>query len=125
MRTPHNSIYDTLQKEYFKKRDEKTLTKMYKIAKEVSYNYLKRYCYNKGIILSNIKEMAHDSALYTIDQYLRKPGFRIRKISAYVHFGVMKTLFRDKDAEQREVSYEGIIESGWDKRLSILNTVMD
>jgi hypothetical protein len=121
----HNEAYDALQKEYLKNRDGKTLGKMYRIAEEASYNYLRKYCRKKGIWLLNIKEMSHDASVYIIDQYLRKTDFRILKLSAYIHFGVRKTLFNDKDAEMREISYENIISNGWDKRISILNVETD
>jgi hypothetical protein len=121
----HNARYNDLQNEYLKKRDSRILTKMYETAKEVSYNYLRKYCQRKGIRLRNLAELSHDSAMFVIDQYLRKPDFKILRISAYIHFGVIKTLFRNKDTETSEVSYEGIIETGWDKRLSLLNRVME
>jgi hypothetical protein len=125
MRTSHNALYDALQEEYFRERDAAVLTKMYEVAKKVSRNYLNNYCRKKGIHLGNLDEMSHDSAIFVIDQYLRKPDFKITKISAYVHFGVIKTLFCNKDNERKEVSYETIVEGGWDKRLSILDKVMD
>jgi hypothetical protein len=125
MRVSHNARYNALQNEYFKKRDSRILTRMYEIAKEVSYHYLRKYCQRKGIRLRNLTELSHDSAMFVIDQYLRKPDFRILRISAYIHFGVIKTLFRDKAVETQEVSYEGIIETGWDKRLSLLNRIVE
>jgi hypothetical protein len=42
-----------------------------------------------------------------------------------VYYGVLNTLFGKKGIETSEVSYEGIIEGGWDKRLSILNEVTE
>jgi hypothetical protein len=79
---------------------------MYDVAKEAAYNYLNKYCRKKGIRLRNLDEMAHDSAMFIIDQYLRKPGFKILRLSAYIYFAVIKTLFKNKGVETREVSYE-------------------
>jgi hypothetical protein len=109
MNTNHNEIYDNLQNEYLETRNNNTLGQMYKVAKEVAYNYLKKYCKKKGIRL-NIEELSHDSALFVIEQYLRKPNFCIGKISSYIYFGTIKVLFKSKDVEMREVSYEQLIE---------------
>jgi hypothetical protein len=105
-RISHNARYEALQKDYLKNRDNRTLEKMYAVAKEAGYNYLKKYCLKKGIRLQNLAEMSHDSAMFIIDQYLRKPDFKILRLSAYIYFGVIKTLFRNKGVETREVSYE-------------------
>jgi hypothetical protein len=89
---------------------------MYGIAKEAAYSYLNKYCIKKGIRLTNIKELSHDSSLYAIEQYLRKPDFKIIKISAYMYFGVLKSLFKNKDIEMREVSYEEHMENNDEKK---------
>jgi hypothetical protein len=106
MKPSHNGIYSALQEEYLTTRDRGILGEMYGVAREASKNYINKYCRKKGILLDRIDEMSHDSAVYVIDQYLRKPGFKVLRISAYIHFAVMKTLFRNKDTETREVSYE-------------------
>jgi hypothetical protein len=50
-----------------------------------------------------------------IEQYLRKLDFKVNKISAYIYFGVIKTLFKDKDMEIKEVSYEELNERKYKK----------
>jgi hypothetical protein len=105
----HNDSYNELQKEYLKERDNKILGKMYEIAKQVSFNYINKYCKKKGIIL-NIEELSHDSALFVIEQYLRKPEFKVKKISAYAYFGTIKSLFKNKKIEMTEISYEELCE---------------
>jgi hypothetical protein len=109
----HNEIYEKLQQKYLINRDKKTLGEMYLIAKEASRNYLLKYCRTRGIHL-NIDELSHDSSMFVIEQYLRKPDFKVGKISAYIHFGVKKVLFKDKDIEMRELSYEQYIEDKYD-----------
>jgi hypothetical protein len=108
----HNNVYSSLQEEYRKTGNGKMLERMYCIAKKTAGNYIKKYCKKKGIILNDIDEKAHDSAVYVIEQYLRKPGFKVSKISAYVHFGVIKSLFKNKDIEMKEVSYEQMTKKG-------------
>jgi hypothetical protein len=85
---------------------------MYTIAREAAHNYINSYCRKKGIQLHGREEKSHDSAMFVIEQHLKKPHFKIKRISAYIHFGVIKTLFRDKDLETRESSYDHLIDSG-------------
>jgi hypothetical protein len=108
LRIPHNEIYNDLQEKYLETRDKRLLEKMYGIAGEVSRNYLNKYCKKKGIRLNSIDDMAHDAALFVIEQYLRKPWFKVRKLSAYIYFGVMKVLYKDRKREMNEVSYEAM-----------------
>jgi hypothetical protein len=108
----HNEMYDVLQTEYLETRDSKTLGKMYKIAKNVAQNYIKKYCVSHGLRHLDIDEASHDASLFVIEQYLRKPEFNVKKISAYVYFGVKKALFKNKDVEMRETSYDEMIEKG-------------
>jgi hypothetical protein len=111
----HNDEYAKQQDLYFENRDnkilsDKALSKMYEIAKQCSYNYLKKYCNQRGLHHLDIDEKSHDAALFVIEQYLKKPEFKVNKISAYIHFGVCKVLFHNKDYEMREISYEEMIE---------------
>jgi hypothetical protein len=106
----HNEQYEALQTEYLKTRDNKVLGKMYLIAKEAAKNYISKYCRARGLKL-NIDELSHDSAIYIIEQYLRKPEFKIEKISSYIYFGTRKSLFRDKEQEQCEISWDELNEN--------------
>jgi hypothetical protein len=112
----HNEIYNELQNKYLETRDKITLGQMYCVAKEAAKNYLIKYCRQRGLRL-NLEELSHDSALFVIEQYLKKPAFKVGKISAYIYFGVKKTLFRNKDVEMREgVSYEELMERKENKK---------
>jgi hypothetical protein len=75
---------------------------MYRLCVEIASNYIKKYARKRGLNL-DIPELSHDSALYAIEQYLKKPGFRIKSISAYMYLGCIKNLFKNKDRDQREV----------------------
>jgi hypothetical protein len=110
----HNEQYEKLQQEYLKNRDNNILGEMYGIAKQAAFNYLRKYCQSHGLTHLEIEEKSHDASLYIIEQYLRKPEFRVTKLSAYIYFGVKKALFTNSDTEQREVSYEQYIESKYD-----------
>jgi hypothetical protein len=106
----HNELYEKLQTEYFETRDSKILGQMYSVAKDIAYNYIKKYCNQRGLHHLDIEEKSHDAALFVIEQYLRKPQFRVERISAYIYFGTRKALFKDKDRETLERSYEEIME---------------
>jgi hypothetical protein len=112
----HNEIYDELQIKYLQTRDNKILGKMYCVAKEAAYNYIKKYCKQRGLFNIDIDEKSHIASLFVIEQYLKKPEFRVDRISAYIHFGTRKALFKDKDIEQREKSYEEILEKKENKK---------
>lgn len=107
----HNSLFAELQEEYLRTRGHKCLDRMYRLCVDMATNYIRKYARDKGLPL-DIPELAHDSAVYVIEQYLKKPGFRIDRISAYMHFGCVKSLFRNKEREQREISYEEFILDG-------------
>jgi hypothetical protein len=113
---PHNEQYEALQTKYMKTKDNKILGDMYSIAKQCAFNYIRKYCQQKGLHHLDIEEKSHEAALFVIEQYLKKPEFKVEKISAYVYFGVRKTLFKNKDIEQMEVSYDEIMEKKENKK---------
>jgi uncharacterized protein (UPF0128 family) len=104
-----NEKYEKIQDEYLKNRDDKLLTELYYICVKLAKKYLNKYCRKKGITL-NIEEKSHDSAMFVIEQYLKKLDFKVNRISAYVYFGVIKNLYKDKHREMSEVSYEELVE---------------
>jgi hypothetical protein len=107
----HNERFNELENKYIEHREKGSLKKdfylnqMYLLIKEISFNYINAYCKKKGLRLDR-DEKAHDASMFCILQYLKKKDFRIEKISAYAHFGVIKALFQNKDQEKNEVSYE-------------------
>jgi hypothetical protein len=112
----HNEIYDELQNRYFETRNSKVLGQMYCVAKEAGANYIRKYCKQRGLFNLDINELSHEAALFVIEQYLKKPEFKVEKISAYIHFGTKKALFKNKDVEMNELSYEELIEQKNKKR---------
>jgi hypothetical protein len=117
----HNDEYVKQQDLYFENKDnkilsDKALSKMYLIAKEAAYNYIKKYCNQRGLHHLDMEEKSHEAAIFVIEQYLKKPEFKVEKISAYVYFGVRKVLFKNKEIEQMEVSYEEMIEKKESKK---------
>jgi hypothetical protein len=81
---------------------------MYRLCVEVASNYIRKYARTRGLQL-NIPELSHDSSIYAIEQYLKKPGFRIRYIAAYMRLGAIKNMFRDKEWDQRKMSFDDLL----------------
>jgi hypothetical protein len=104
-----NEIYEKIQDKYLKDRDNKSLTELYNLCVKLAKKYLNKYCRKKGISL-NIEEKSHDAAVFVIEQDLKKPHFKVIRISAYIYFGVIKNLYKDKHIEMNEVSYEEMVE---------------
>jgi hypothetical protein len=107
MRQVHNDIYNELQNQYLETRDNKILGDMYLIASEVARNYIQKYKRGKNLNL-NIDELSHDSATYCIEKYLDREGFKIKNISSYIYFGCLKAMFKDKDFDKNEFSFEAL-----------------
>jgi hypothetical protein len=111
----HNEQYSEWQEKYFesdtKKLKDFYLSKMYETARFAAKNYIRKYAQGRGLSL-NINDLAHDSAMYILEQHIRKPDFKIEKLSAYIHFGVIKTLFKNKKSEMNEISFDSLNEGG-------------
>jgi hypothetical protein len=113
----HNEIFELLQSEYILARDieknqvkaSRILGKMYEVILRISKNYIVKYARARGLRL-DLEELSHVSALYIIEQYLKKPAFRVNRLSAYAHFGCIKALSKDMDKDKNEVSYEELFE---------------
>jgi hypothetical protein len=103
-------IYNEAKKDNNKLIAGRALSKMYLIAKEAAANYIKKYCRSNGLYNLDIEELSHEASVFVIEQYLRKSEFNVGKISAYIHFGVIKVLYKNKDIEMKEVSYDDLLE---------------
>ncbi len=110
----HNEQYEQLQKQYLESgqnaesRDSDLLGKMYLVIREIQTNYLNDYCKKKGISFSydDFEDKLEDATLFIINQYLKKPDFKVNKLSAYQYFGRTKQLFKNKEREMRECRLE-------------------
>jgi hypothetical protein len=117
----HNDEYTKQQEIYFENKNNKilsnkALSKMYLIAKEAAYNYIKNYCKQRGLYNLDIDEKYHEASVFVIEQYLKKPEFKVNKISAYIYFGIQKSLFHNKDIEMNECSLEELNEKRENKK---------
>ena len=116
----HNHLYAELQRQYLEARNKNKqledyyLSKMYGLVKEIQTNYVLDYCKKKGVNIpyDDLQDKIEDATLFVINQYLRKPNFKIDKISAYAYFGFKKSLFKNKDREMNTVSLDYLMEQG-------------
>jgi hypothetical protein len=113
----HNYRFELLEEEYFEYRDkhdtvkaDKKLGEMYLICIEIATNYIKNYCKKYNVTLSDIELKAHDAATYCIMQYLKRPEFKIEKISSYAYFGFQRSMFANSKQEMQEVSLDELLE---------------
>jgi hypothetical protein len=101
----HNKQFLELQADYLRTGDGKYLSRMYRLCVDMAGNYIRKYARERRLKL-DVAELSHDSAVFVIERYLKEPGFKIDRISAYMYFGCVKNLYRDKEWEQRRVSYD-------------------
>ena len=107
----HNAKFAALQEQYLSNgRDKETLGKMYEVICEYLRNRLRKYCRDRRISL-DIEEKTDIGAIWLIDRYLRDPSFKMERLSAYGHFGLLKALYSNIEEEQREISLDAIIDA--------------
>jgi hypothetical protein len=117
----HNSLYEEYQDKYRKALEENNkvqidrwLSKMYLTAVACAKNYITKYCRSHGLNIHyfDVDDKAHDSAMYLIEQHMRKGlDYKVNKLSAMIHFGTLKVMFSDKDREIKEVSWDEFTEN--------------
>jgi hypothetical protein len=112
----HNVEFAELEEAYIQMRrilPDKAriiLGKMYDLCVDCAKNYIRKIQERKGLLFLDLSIASHDAAMFIIEQYLSKEAFRVQKVSSYLYFGVIKTLFGNAKKERMEVSYEAYIE---------------
>lgn len=110
----HNVRFAKLQDEYLESRKPETLVQMYTLVREIESNYIYNYIKKHGLSFDfdETEDKIEDATIFVIDKYLKKKDFKIEKLSAYAHFGMLKALFKDKEKEQalKEISPEQWVE---------------
>ena len=97
----HNARFAKLQEEFLENRSPENLAKMYWLVREIQSNYIYNYIKKHGLSFDfdETEDKIEDATVFVIDKYLKKKDFRIKRLSAYAHFGMLKALFKDKDKE--------------------------
>lgn len=93
-----NEIYCQMQDEYLKdKSNNANSKKLYEFLKELSKKFLATYFQKKALPLADADTKAHDMAVWVMTRYLTDKNFKVKKISAYLYFAMLKTLFNKSD----------------------------
>ena len=108
----HNKLFDDLQNKYYKTNDKKVLEEMYLLLLEFYRNYITDYARKRGLKFTKetIDDLRTEMAERTISHYLKKPDFRIEKLSSYGYFDFIKIITQNK-IEDRNFSLEQLVEN--------------
>ena len=108
----HNKLFDDLQNKYYKTNDKKILEEMYLLLLEFYRNYITDYARKRGLKFTKekIDDLRTEMAERTISHYLKKPDFRIEKLSSYGYFDFIKIITQNK-TEDKNFSLEQLVEN--------------
>ena len=108
----HNELFAKLQEKYYKTNDKKVLEEMYLLLLDFYKNYITDYAKKRGLKFAKekIDDLRAEMAERTISHYLKKPDFRIEKISSYGYFDFIKIITQNK-SEDRNFSLEQLAEN--------------
>lgn len=89
-----NEEFSALQSSYLKARAEsdRCMNELYFFLKKYLLGFLKRYAAKKGVYLTDLEEKAEDAAMFFIEQYLAKPGWKVDRFTAYYGNAITKVL---------------------------------
>lgn len=108
----HNEMFNDLQNKYYQTNNKKVLEEMYLLLLEFYRNYITDYARKRGLKFTKEKvdDLKVEMAERTISHYLKKPDFRIEKLSSYGYFDFIKIITQTK-TEDRNFSLEQLIEN--------------
>ena len=108
----HNELFADLQEKYYKTNNKKVLEEMYLLLLEFYRNYITNYARKRGLKFTKetIDDLRTEMAERTISHYLKKPDFRIEKLSSYGYFDFIKIITQNK-TEDRNFSLEQLVEN--------------
>ena len=107
----HNELFSDLQDKYYQTNNKKVLEEMYLLLLEFYRNYITDYAKKRGLKFTKekIDDLKTEMAERTISHYLKKPGFRIEKLSAFGYFDFIKIITQNK-TEDKNFSLEQLVE---------------
>ena len=108
----HNELFADLQEKYYKTNNKKVLEEMYLLLLEFYRNYITDYAKKRGLKFTKetIDDLRTEMAERTILHYLKKPDFRIEKLSSYGYFDFIKIITQNK-TEDKNFSLEQLVEN--------------
>lgn len=74
------------------------LQDIYLAAVRIAAGMVARQCERRrlGLSMEQIAEKAHDAASYVAEQFMRRPGFALRKPASYIYTCVLKEMYGRK-----------------------------
>lgn len=83
------------QERYLKQGGSEDLEAIYWAARRIAARMIARQVQTKGFILPEElkEEKAHNAAAYIIEQFIKRPGFFLKKPAAYVYLRVLHELY--------------------------------
>lgn len=122
----HNELFAQLQEKYYKTNNKKVLEEMYLLLLEFYRNYIIDYARKRGLKFTKEKvdDLRTEMAERTISHYLKKPDFRIEKLSSYGYFDFIKIITQTK-AEDKNFSLEQLIENYDDNEPALPNNFIN
>ena len=120
----HNELFAELQNKYYATNNKKVLEEMYLLLLEFYRNYITDYARKRGLKFAKetIDDLKIEMAERTISHYLKKPDFRIEKLSSYGYFDFIKIITQNK-TEDKNFSLEQLIEN-YDDNEPVLPNVL-
>ena len=108
----HNELFADLQNKYYATNNKKVLEEMYLLLLEFYRNYITDYARKRGLKFAKetVDDLRTEMAERTISHYLKKPDFRIEKLSSYGYFDFIKIITQNK-IEDKNFSLEQLIEN--------------
>ena len=108
----HNEMFADLQEKYYQTNNKKVLEEMYLLLLEFYKNYITDYARKRALKFTKetIDDLRTEMAERTISHYLKKPDFRIEKLSSYGYFDFIKIITQNK-TEDKNFSLEQLIEN--------------
>ena len=84
----HNKLFADLQNKYYKTNDKIVVEEMYLLLLEFYRDYITDFARKRGLKFTKetIGDLRTEMAERTISHYLKKPDFRIEKLSSYGYF---------------------------------------
>ena len=122
----HNELFADLQNKYYKTNNKKVLEEMYLLLLEFYRNYITDYARKRGLKFTKetIDDLRTEMAERTISHYLKKPDFRIEKLSSYGYFDFIKIITQNK-TEDRNFSLEQLVENYDDNEPALSNVFVN
>ena len=98
-----NEEFDKLQTEYLSTRSDKAIYELYKLIRGYMTGFLKSYARKKKFFMDDLEGKTEDCTYFIIEQYIKKPGWKIDRFTAYYHNAIVKIVHGEKQKQHDEI----------------------